>query len=65
MYKHQSIFNLLLRLWKTIGNKRQKQFILLLVLMIFVSFAEIISIGAVLPFLAALTTPEKVVEYPT
>ncbi len=41
------------------------QFALLLVLMIFSSFAEIFSIGAVLPFLAVLTDPASVFNNPS
>jgi len=37
---------------------------MLLVLMIGASFAEIISIGAVLPFLAVLTAPERIFQLP-
>ena len=33
--------------------------------MIMASFAEILSIGAVLPFLAVLTAPEKIINHPT
>ncbi len=36
----------------------------MLVLMIVASFAEIISIGAVLPFLAVLTAPERIFQLP-
>lgn len=39
---------------------RRHQFILLLVLMIVASFAEVVSIGSVIPFLGALTNPEKI-----
>ena len=37
----------------------------MLVLMILASFAEILSIGAVLPFLAVLTAPTRVFEHPS
>ena len=37
---------------------------LLLVLMVGASFAEILSIGAVLPFLAVLTAPERIFQLP-
>ena len=40
------------------------QCVLLLVLMILTSLAEIISIGAVLPFLAVLSAPARVFEHP-
>jgi len=38
--------------------------VLLLVLMLLASFAEILSIGAVLPFLGVLTAPERIFEMP-
>lgn len=49
-------------LWRHITERRRRQFAILLVLMVIASFAEIISIGSVLPFLAVLTQPEKVME---
>ena len=60
----QQITTLLKRLWHHITPRRRGQFGLLLVLMIGASFAEIISIGAVLPFLAVLTAPERIFELP-
>ena len=51
-------------LWVHISNRRRKQFFLLLMLMIFGSFAEVISIGAVLPFLAVLVAPEQIFQNP-
>jgi ABC-type bacteriocin/lantibiotic exporter with double-glycine peptidase domain len=63
MQSNQSVTSLLKRLWHHISPRRRGQFGLLLVLMLFASFAEILSIGAVLPFLAALTAPERVFEY--
>jgi len=53
---------LLQSLWAHISNRRRKQFGLLLILMVFGSFAEVISIGAVLPFLAVLVAPEQIFE---
>ena len=55
---------LLVRLWHHISPRRRKQFGLLLILMLLTSFAEIISIGAVLPFLGVLTTPELIFQLP-
>ncbi len=40
------------------------QFCLLVLLMILVSFAEAVSIGAVLPFLGVVTAPERVFAHP-
>lgn len=54
----ESILKLLKRLWHHFERRRQRQFVLLLVLTVFTSFAEIFSLGAVLPFLAVLTDPE-------
>lgn len=48
------------RLWRHINNRRRKQFYLLFLLIILSSLAEIVSIGSALPFLGALTMPEKV-----
>ena len=62
MNSQQSISSLLKRLWQHISPRRRRQFGLLLVLMLFASFAEILSIGAVLPFLGVLTAPERVFE---
>ena len=55
---------LLKRLWHHISPRRRGQFGLLLILMIVASFAEIISIGAVIPFLAVLTAPERIFQLP-
>ncbi len=63
MQSNQSIATLLKRLWHHISPRRRGQFGLLLVLMLLASFAEILSIGAVLPFLGVLTVPEKVFEH--
>jgi ABC-type multidrug transport system fused ATPase/permease subunit len=52
------IAKLLFQLWQHMSLIRRHQFILLLVLMVIASFAEIISIGSVIPFLSALTSPE-------
>ena len=63
MQSTQPITQLLTRLWRHISPRRRGQFGLLLILMLLASFAEILSIGAVLPFLAVLTAPERVFEH--
>lgn len=60
----ESPSNLLRRLWLHIQPGRRKQFGLLLVLMFVASLAELVSIGAVLPFLGVLTAPEQVFVHP-
>ncbi|MEI8033223.1 MAG: ABC transporter ATP-binding protein [Chlorobiaceae bacterium] len=59
-----STSHLLRRLWRHVTPRRRGQFALLLVLMILASFAEILSIGAVLPFLAVLSAPERIFHLP-
>jgi ABC-type multidrug transport system fused ATPase/permease subunit len=63
MQTTQPITRLLSRLWHHISPRRRGQFGLLLMLMLLASFAEILSIGAVLPFLGVLTVPERVFEH--
>ena len=58
MRSEQSIIVLLNRLWLHLSVARRTQFFFLLILMIIASFAEVISIAAVLPFLAVLSSPE-------
>jgi ATP-binding cassette, subfamily B, bacterial PglK len=52
------------KLWSHLSRCRQKQFWLLLILMIIASLSEIISVSAVLPFLGILTAPEQVFQHP-
>jgi ATP-binding cassette, subfamily B, bacterial PglK len=55
---------LLRRLWPHISQQRRVQMGLLFLLMILASFAEVISIGAILPFLGALTAPDRIFALP-
>lgn len=64
MNDKQHIPHLLKRLWGHIAPRRRRQLGLLLILTILTSFAEILSIGAVLPFLGMLTAPERVFAHP-
>ncbi len=57
-----SYFVLLKTLWLHLQVRRRRQFTILLLLMVISSFAEMISIGAVIPFLGALTAPYKLME---
>jgi ABC-type bacteriocin/lantibiotic exporter with double-glycine peptidase domain len=60
----QSMTSLLKRLWYHISPRRRGQFALLLALTVLSSFAEVVSLGAVLPFIGILTQPEKVFASP-
>ena len=55
---------LISRLWQHLGARRRRQFIVLLALMLVASLSEIVSIGAVLPFLGVLTAPAGVFKNP-
>lgn len=59
-----SLPRLIFDFWRRLELRRQRQFLLLMVLMIVASFVEVFSIGAVLPFLGALTAPDKVFAHP-
>jgi len=62
MNSNQPIITLLKRLWHHISPHRRRQFFLLLLLMLLASFSEILSIGVVIPFLGALTSPDRIFE---
>lgn len=59
-----SLLWLVLRLWRHLSKRRKLQFATLLLLMLISTFAEIMSLGAVLPFLGILISPEKVFSNP-
>ena len=59
-----SLIQLFRRLWIHIHKKRKVQFLLLLLLTLVTSVAEVVSLGAVLPFIGILTQPEKVLTSP-
>ena len=51
------------KLWKHLSKTRRIQLLLLLILMLIASIMEVVSIGAVVPFLGALTSPETIFKY--
>lgn len=55
---------LLLRLWHHLTRRRQRQFTLVMGLMLVSAFTEVISLGAVLPFLGILVSPDRVFSHP-
>ncbi len=60
----QSKKRLLVNLFEHITSRRRFQFALLVILTIIGSFAEIFSLGSIVPFIAILTQPEKIYSYP-
>ena len=59
------MIKLLIRLWAHLNLHRKKQLKLLLLLMLFASIAEMISIGSVFPFLGILISPQSFFQNPT
>ena len=59
MKKIKVLYNLV-RLFKHINRRRKVQLFLLLILTIFSSVAEVVSIGAIFPFLAIITNQNKI-----
>lgn len=57
-----SNISLLISFWKYLDKRHKRRSWLIFILMIIVSFAEVISIGAILPFLGVLTSPELVYQ---
>ncbi len=58
-----SFFRNLYYLWSNFTQRRKFQFFLLLLLVLIASFAEILSIGSVLPFLTVLSNPQAIFNY--
>ena len=54
----------LIKLFKHLTSRRKKQFMMLLFLMFVASLLEVVSVGAILPFLGVLTAPEQVYNHP-
>jgi ABC-type multidrug transport system fused ATPase/permease subunit len=59
-----SLKNLIVELWRHLNRRRQRQFGLLFGLMLISALSEVISLGAVLPFLGILIAPEHVFNIP-
>ena len=54
---------LTLRLWRHLRPRRRKQFVIVSLLMIVSAFAEVVTLGAVIPFITVLVDPESVFLY--
>ena len=60
----RSVPRLMYDLWKHLSLKRKIQYLLLSVLMLLSTLAEVLSIGAVVPFIAILVDPGRVYMHP-
>ena len=54
----------LLRLWRHINNRRKKKYFALLLFTYCASFAELVTIGSIIPFLSVLTDPAELYSNP-
>jgi ATP-binding cassette, subfamily B, bacterial PglK len=63
LFHEYGILNLLLHLWRHLSLRRRRQFWLVLGLMLVSALAEVVSLGAVLPFLSILISPDKVFNH--
>ena len=62
--KSPSSLSLFLGIWAHISHHRRIQLVFLLVVMLSSGLAELVSLGAVLPFLAVLSNPEQIWDQP-
>ena len=62
--KDSSLWKDIWQLLKYVSLRRQRQLGMLLILMIVASFSEMVSLGALFPFLAALGNPEELLASP-
>jgi ATP-binding cassette, subfamily B, bacterial PglK len=60
----EGILNLLVGIWQHFSRRRRRQFCLVAVLMLVGGLMEVVSLGAVLPFLGILVAPDRVFNHP-
>ncbi|MHB8475485.1 MAG: ABC transporter ATP-binding protein [Steroidobacteraceae bacterium] len=60
-----SFAELLRRLWCHLSRRRKRQFAIVAGLILLSAVAEVVSLGAILPFLGILTAPDRVFGHPT
>jgi ATP-binding cassette, subfamily B, bacterial PglK len=53
----------IVQFWRHLSSRRKTQYIFLIFFMIFASLAEMLTIGAVIPFLSVLVDPQIIYEY--
>jgi len=64
VFFNMGFLSLVAPLWYHLTRRRQRQFMLLIGLMLVSALAEVVSLGAVLPFLGVLVDPERAFSFP-
>ena len=63
-FDNENMLGLIRRVWRQLNRRRKYQCVLLVVLMIAGALTEVISLGAVMPFIGVLSNPEHVFMNP-
>ncbi|MBJ31409.1 MAG: ABC transporter ATP-binding protein [Acidimicrobiaceae bacterium] len=63
LQKRLGLAELLTRLWRHLRPRRRRQFIAVTLLMMVSALAEVMTLGAVIPFISVLVEPEKVFRF--
>ena len=63
--KEAQLTFLLGELWNSIETKRKFQLFFLIFFMLISALVEVLSLGAIMPFLAVLISPEEAFQQPT
>lgn len=62
-FKELNIIFIILYVWKRINKKRKFQTTILFILMVISGFSEFLAFSSVIPFLTAITDPNKLIDY--
>ena len=62
--KNQNALIIFIRLWKQFSRVRKIQSLGLLLLMLLSGYAELLSLGSVIPFLSILSDPTNALNFP-
>lgn len=63
MENKKNIFSLLYQLWNHIKNSKRIYFFFYILLTLLCAFAEILSLGSIIPFLTVFIDPDKILNY--
>ncbi len=64
MKENRKLSEAIFELWRSLTRRRRRQLVLVVLIMVAASIAEVFSLGMIVPFLALLTAPDKVMANP-